>query len=164
MEKNNEGKRKYQRYGIEMRLHFRVFYDFKTVVKFQVLDSKKSACRKYSGVSKNISVEGLCFVSRKKLEKGNLLMLEFYAPTVKVPIPMEGEVRWCKQLPKDSKYKRLFHTGVKLIRVKSKSVMDSVYYDRKYNVNWSIVLETVFGSFKEVLKKIKQESDGEKQI
>lgn len=157
MKRVEKEKRKYQRYITEMQVYFRVTYDIRTRLKFQVLDTNKEkrTSRKYSGISENINIEGLCFVSKKKLEKGDMLLLEVYAPNVKVPIQMEGKVRWSQKLPQEAKRRDMFHTGVKLILVSGKSVADSIYYDAKYKVAWSLVLEAVFRSFKAMIERLK---------
>lgn len=158
MKKVKQERRKYYRYDTEMKVYFRVSYDVRTKVMFQVIDigKKKNMLKKHPGISKNISVEGLYFVSKKELAKGDILLLEVYAPNTKVPNLMEGEVRWSHKNPKDIKYKDMFHTGVKLITVNGKSVTDSIYHDKKYEVDWSIVLEAVFGSFKKMIKHLKE--------
>ena len=62
MDKFNIERRKYLRYDTEMKVYFRVKYDIETRVKFKVL--KGEPTHKYSGLCKNVSVEGLCFVSQ----------------------------------------------------------------------------------------------------
>ena len=160
--KIDKERRKYYRYDTEMKIYFQVSYDIRTKVNFQVLDStkKKGISTKHSGLSKNISAEGLSFVSKRKLELGDILLLEVYAPNVKIPVLMDGEVRWSHKIPQAPKHKDMFHTGVRLISVNGKSVADSIYYDQKYKVDWSIVLESVFGSFKEMVKQLKADKKG----
>ena len=46
----------------------------------------------------------------------------------------------------------MFHTGVKLLSVDDKAVSDSIVHDKDSNITWSIVLESVFESFKEFVK------------
>ncbi|MGD9015695.1 MAG: PilZ domain-containing protein [Candidatus Omnitrophota bacterium] len=150
-------RRKYQRYNTEMEVYFRVIYDIRTKVRFQVLDIHKPGhpLKKYFGISKNISVEGLRFVSKKKLKKGDILLLEVYAPNVKIPIQMRGEVRWSRKLLHGPKKKNLFHTAVRLTLVNGRSVADSIHFDVGYKVAWSTVLEAVFGGYKTMVKKLK---------
>ncbi len=150
-------RRKYSRFDTELKVYFRVTYDIKTRVKFRILhiNEEEHISRRYSGLSKNISAEGLCFVSKKKLGKGDMLLLEVDLPNTRVRIQMEGRVKWSKRLK--PKYTGLFHTGVKLISVDGKPVSDSICYDNEYKVVWSIVLETVFGGFKEMAKHLNDE-------
>ncbi|MBN1526222.1 MAG: PilZ domain-containing protein [Candidatus Omnitrophica bacterium] len=148
-------RRKYPRYDTEVKIFFHVTYDIKTKVKFKVLvgHHKGLGAHKYSGLSKNVSVEGLGFVSHKKLEKGDLLFIEVYEPKMKAPVKMEGQVRWSRKLPDKENGKDLFHTGVRVILVNDKLVADTISFEKKYNVMWSAVLQSLFGSFAAMLRK-----------
>ena len=88
---NHKERRRYQRYDTQMRVFFRVQYDIHTKIKFQIIDAtrNKKSLRKYNGISKNISVEGLCFTSRKQLTPHDILLLELYVPHAKRPVRME---------------------------------------------------------------------------
>ena len=165
MKRTKKEKRKYYRHDTEMKIYFQVSYDIRTKVTFQVLDAtkQKGISTKYSGLSKNISVEGISFVSKRKLEKGDILLLEVYAPNVEIPVLMDGEVRWSHKISQSPKHKDMFHTGVRLISLNGKSVADSIHYDCEYKVDWSIVLETIFGSFKEMVKQLKANKKGKKK-
>jgi len=151
-------RRKYPRYDTEVKIYFHVTYDIKTKVKFKVLvgHHKGLSAHKYSGLSKNVSAEGLGFVSRKKLEKGDLLFIEVYEPKIKGPIKMEGQVRWCRKLADKDRGRDLFHTGVRVILVNDKLVADTIYFDKKCNLMWSAVLQSLFGSFAAMLRKTKK--------
>ena len=142
-------RRKYPRYDTELKVYFQVKYDIKTRVEFEVVESvhPEGVAHKYSGLCNNVSVEGLCFVSKKRLEKGDILLIEVYEPAVKKPVRMEGQVRWSEKLPGGDEKEDAFHTGVQLISVGNKPVSDSVYFDKKYKVMWSAVLESLFGTF-----------------
>ena len=158
MDKFNIERRKYLRYGTEMKVYFRVKYDIETRVKFKVLQGEST--HKYSGLCKNVSVEGLCFVSKKKLNVGDLLLLEVYEPIIKGPIVMEGQVRWSRRLPGEDGAEDVYHTGVKLALVNGKSVPDSIRLDSKYKVAWSIVLDSLFGNFAAMVRKLKKRKWG----
>ncbi|MCM8791249.1 MAG: PilZ domain-containing protein [Candidatus Omnitrophica bacterium] len=151
-------RRKYLRYDTDMKVYFQVKYDIKTRVEFIVLEEewKSGTVHKYSGLCKNVNVEGMCFVSRKKLNKGDILLLDVYEPIVKGPVRMEGEVRWSKKISGKEGDRGLFRTGVRLISVNGKSVADSIYFDKKYKIVWSAVLESLFGNFAAMLKKLKK--------
>ena len=84
--------------------------------------------------------------------KGDILDLEIYVPSAKEPIHMEGVVRWCNRCIKGKKY----NTGVKLTSVEGNPVDKSIILDSIHNVAWSIVLESVFGSFKHLMLKQKK--------
>lgn len=146
-------RRKHIRYDTEMKLYFHVKYDIKTRVKFAVIDG--GVVHKYSGLCKNVSAEGLCFVSNKKLNKGDLLLVEVYEPIVKGPVIMEARVQWCRQLPDDHKKKPMFHAGVRIVSVNGKLVRDTIHMDKEYKVAWSIVLDSLFGNFAAMIRKLK---------
>ena len=158
MKKNNIERRKYLRYDTEMKVYFQVKYDIKTRVEFRILEEEWEglSAHKYSGLCSNVNVEGLCFVSNKKLNKGDLLLLDVYEPIVKGPVRMEGEVRWSQKNPGKAGEKDAFRTGVRLIEVNGKSVADSIYFDRKYKIAWSAVLESLFGNFAAMVRKLKK--------
>ncbi len=148
-------RRKHQRYETDLQIDFSVSFDLETKIKFQVKDQKRGAPapKIYNAVGQNINAEGLGFSSSVKLEKGEHLVLDVFLPSVKEPIPMEGRVRWCSQVegaPLE------YRTGVKLIKVRDEDVEKSIFYDQTNKIQWSIVLESVFGGFKEsVLSKKK---------
>lgn len=158
MENTKNRRRKYDRFDTELKVHFQVKYDFKTKVKFQVVEGirKDSSAQKYSGVCKNISAEGLSFISHKRTRKGDIVMLEVYAPNAKKPVKMEGEIRWCRKLPERTEGRDVFRAGVLLILVNSKSVVASIYFDEEYQIIWSEVLSCVFGNFKFSTKQLKR--------
>lgn len=157
MDNFNIERRKYLRYDTDMKVYFRVKYDIKTRVKFKVLEETDS--HKYSGLCKNVSVEGMCFVAKKKLVPGEHLMLEVYEPIVKGPVNMEGEVRWCRKLPED-RGRDLYHTGVKILEVNGRPVPSTIHLDKKYKVAWSAVLDSLFGNFAAMIRKLKEKKWG----
>lgn len=182
MKKSAKERRRYERYDTEVRVYFRVGYDIKTIVMFQLIDQsrRKIASPKYSAVSKNVSVEGLAFTARKELKPGDRLYLEVYLPKTKNPIIMEGEVRWCQSiLSSPGKTARAgnlpvpallagrrqtsstlvqYETGIKLLTIDGQVVAGTIYYDKGYNVFWSAVLETILGNFKKLAQGILSKS------
>ena len=157
MKKIVSERRKYPRYDTEIKIYFHVKYTLETKVKFEVLEEGHESRHghKYSGFSKDVSAEGLGFISRKRLEEGDVLYIEVYEPKVKRPVKMEGEVRWSRKLPEKHEGKNIYHTGVRLISVNGKPVVDTIYFDKKYKILWSAVLDAMFGSFAAALKKVK---------
>ena len=138
-------KRRYERYDTEVKIYFYVTYDVRTKVRFKIVARNgKTSSPQYSALSRNVSAEGLCFSSDKKLAPGDYLHLEVLLPGGKKSVPMEGEVRWCLRSPSSKKY----DTGVKLGYVSGESVEKSIYHDQAYQVIWSIVLESVLGNFR----------------
>jgi len=151
MDKNKE-RRESQRYNTEVKIYFEFAYDLETKVKFEFIDEekKKRISKKYSAVSQNISVEGLCFITRKEVQSNDLLHCEVYLPSTQTPIHMTGYVKWCKPIEPtlDDKSKGKFHVGLRLLTVDEKSVSETVHFDKEYDVKWSVVLESVFENYK----------------
>jgi hypothetical protein len=158
MRKTGRERRKYPRYDTEVKIYFRVHYSLKTKVKFQLInkDSEKLLSKKYFGLTRDVSAEGVRFSSTKKLRKGNRLYLEMYLPRRREPVWMIGEVRWSRKLCLHPKRTLKYDSGVRLASVMGELVSKSIYFDKKYNVFWSNVLNYAFGSF----RKLKQKKSG----
>lgn len=157
MKKAGEERRKYPRYDTEAKIYFHVEYALETKVKFEVLGGRHKVHEghKYWGLGKDASAEGLGFIAKKKLAKGDLLYIEVYEPKVSAPVVMEGEVRWSKKLPGKHEGKNIYHTGVRVLVVNARSVAESIYFDKRYKIVWSAVLDALFGSFAAARKKAK---------
>jgi len=146
-------RRKFERYETTTKIRFHIKYSLKTRVSFELLKDKDSQVKKYQGVTRNISVEGLGFSSHKKLNGGDKLYLELYLPHQEEPICMTGEVRWCRKLSAVANY----DTGVRLKTINHSVVSRTIHFDKKYGVYWSAVLESVFGNFKKLIKEGKED-------
>ena len=151
MDKSGQERRQYTRFDTEVKIYYRVNYDIKTKVRFRLIDKTKNLIMppSYFALSKNVSAQGVCFSSERKLNKGDLLHIEIYLPAQKEPVRMEGEVCWSHHLKGDEDKKKIY-AGVKLITVEGKSVADSIYFDEEYKVVWSVVLDSIFGSFRKI--------------
>lgn len=151
-------RRKFERYNTDAKVYFQVIYDVKTKVRFQLVDSDegKETYRKYLAISKNISVEGICFTSFKKLEQGDILHLEVYVPGSKEPVYMEGEVRWCHPTDEKEQDEGKYDTGVLLTKANSKDVSQTIFTDQENKIVWSAVLESVFGNFRNMIQDKKR--------
>lgn len=149
--KDSEG-RKYQRYDTEVKIHFYVPYDLKTKILFQFkkIQPDPELNKRFSGLTKNISAGGLCFVSEQKLEREDNILVDVYLPGVEAPIPMEGEVKWSKADDDGLQ----FFTGVEISKVSGKPVEQSIYFDQDHQVIWSSILDKVLGSFASLHKKM----------
>jgi len=157
-EKKDENKRKFKRYNTEIEVYFDFAYDLETRIKFEFIDKKKdeSVSKLYQAISRNISAEGLSLVSYKIVKPGDNLHMELYLPSTKNPIHMEGEVKWCRIAPtsyeqyglKGKKDQDIYQAGVRIVSVNNEPVPESVHFDKEYEVNWSVVLESVFGNYK----------------
>ena len=148
-------RRQHKRYDTEAKIYFDFKYDLKTKVTFQLIDriKRKFLSRKHLAFSKNVSSSGLGFICDHPLKMGDVLGLEVYIPGVNTPILMEGEVRWLKEnsLYEETRKKMgigRYEVGVKLLTVDGKLVADSIHYDQTYQVEWSIVLESVLGNYR----------------
>ena len=143
-------RRRYDRYDTEVKIYFQVNYDIQTKVKYQIIDKAKeeTGSQKYSALSKNVSAQGICFTSDRRLTKGDLLHLEIYLPKGKEPIHMEGEVRWSVPATEKTHQSEKFDTGVQLITVNGQSVDQTIYFDKSHQIIWSIVLESTLGNFR----------------
>ncbi|MBI5150781.1 MAG: PilZ domain-containing protein [Candidatus Omnitrophica bacterium] len=146
-------KRQYERYDTELKVYFHHTYDIRTKVRFQLFDrlKKKAISQKYSALSKNVSAEGISFVSSHPPKKGDYLNLEVYLPTATQPVVMEGEVRWSRLIARDKEGK-VFQTGVLLKKVNNNPIHDTIYFDEEYHIHWSNVLESVLGKYKSLAK------------
>jgi len=68
---------------------------------------------------------------------------------------MTGRVRWSRQLFKVISRSVVYDTGVKLATIGSKKIAPTIHFEKKYGVYWSILLESIFGSFKKLVRKHK---------
>jgi len=163
MKEKNQDKRKSKRYNTEIEVYFDFAYDLETKIKFELIDKEKekSLSKLYQAISRNISAEGLSFVSHQNVEPGNFLHMELYLPSTKDPIHMTGEVKWSKIASssyeqyglKSEKDEAIYQVGIRLASVNNKPVLKSVHFDTEYEVNWSVVLESVFGNYKMLMGK-----------
>jgi hypothetical protein len=158
MNSTPENNRRYSRFDTELKVHFQVKYDFKTKVRFQVVQSPHDGigAHKYAGICKDISVEGLSFTSHKQTYQGDIVSLEVYPPNAKKPVKMEGEVRWSRKLPDGPEGKEIFQSGVLLVKANNKPVDETIYFDSEYQVMWSEVLGCLFGNFKTLAKQLQK--------
>lgn len=151
-------KRKYRRYNTEAEIYFDFIYDLETKVEFELIDQKgeKALSEKYSAISRNVSVGGLAFRSSQKVKQDDLLHMQVYLPGSTESIDMKGKVEWCKpvrpsyedRLLEEIEGQRVFEVGVRLLFVNEQSVEESIHHDQIYDVDWSIVLEHVFGNYR----------------
>jgi len=146
-------RRKGQRFETDVRVYFYFTYDLNTKVEYRRVENPKHniLSEKHLATSKNVSVEGLCFVSSEQLKKGDELFLDVYLPGVNEPIQMDGMVRWSKNIPANqTKY---YDTGVLIRTVNGEDVKNSIHHDKEYDVEWSDLLEMVLGNYSIVSKK-----------
>lgn len=142
----SDNKRRHERYNTENEVHFCLPYDLNTKIDFQVQEDCK-ASQKYEGTTTNISAGGLRFISDLNLVEGNVLLMELHLPFVREAVQMEGQVRWSQKAPVEGSADTVYDTGVQLIKIEGRSVEDSIYFDKTYDVVWSDVLEKILGSY-----------------
>ena len=146
----NQDKRKFDRVPVGTDVFFQLSVDVKTQVNFQIIDRElnRPLSRKYLALSKNVSIEGVCFSSLKKLEEGELLVVEIVSPASKQPVQMKGQVRWSRKLTPPEFDDNKFDTGVKILEINGRPIDATYTRDAEKKVVWSGVLEAVMGSFK----------------
>ncbi len=145
-------RRKHSRYEADLKIDFCVGFDIETKIDFRVRkeSGKEFSHKKYPALGQNVSAEGLSFSSKKILHIGDILSMDVYVPSASKAIRMEGEVKWSRLSTQEKDAQEMYDTGVRLLKVKEEDVGKSVSIDPRNNVVWSIVLESVFGSFKEL--------------
>ena len=155
MTNKKQEKRESRRYKTNVEIYFDFVYDLKTKIKFELIDQEKALSKKYPAVSRNVSTEGLCFVTQKELEHEDLLHLEVYLPSAKNPIHMKGKVVWCEptsssldEMSPKKQDQQSFNVGVRVVSVNETPVHQTAHHDEVYDVDWSIVLESVFGNYR----------------
>lgn len=93
--------------------------DVNTKVNFMVKGKKEVSTKNLSAISKNISIEGICFTSKNQLKTGDNLQLELFLPAEPEPLLLKGEVKWCRPIDKpEGKSPTDFEIGVKLHTLK----------------------------------------------
>jgi hypothetical protein len=162
MSDNKEERRKYRRYTTDVDIYFDFIYDLKTKIEFELIgqDGEKVLSERHSAVSRNVSVGGLSFVSSTKVKQGDLLHLEVYLPGGKVPVHMKGKVEWCKPVPpsyedrllEEVEGQRNFEVGVSVHYVNDVPVDETIHHDQLYDVDWSVVLESIFGNYRMLME------------
>lgn len=154
-------RRQYDRFETDLKINFAVNFDIQTKVEFQLKNAepKTDSPQKYSAISHNISVEGLAFRTGHKLISGDILDMEVFVPSSPRPVRMEGKVRWCRtaasSAEKDVVGEAGFDAGVCVSSVEGHAVAPTIIIDPQYHLAWSIVLESIFGNFKELMLRRK---------
>lgn len=142
-------KRHHRRIDANYNINF--IYDVAAKLKGKS-DNHSTAINKFAALTKNISASGLGFITNKELCEGDSLKIQFFLPKSKVSINMEGVVKWIKALELSNKNR--YETGVKINTINGKSVADTIRYDEQYQVEWSDVLESVFGKYNTVIRSL----------
>ena len=151
MDNKNPEKRKFERFNTGKEVFFQITYDVKTKVAFQVMDKEagKALSRKYLALSKNVNAEGMCFTCTRKLDPGDILLLEVNSMSSKEPIHMKGEVKWSEKNYLDQEEYNKYSTGVRMISVEDKPIAETYQCNENNEIVWSGVLEAVLGNFQQ---------------
>ena len=139
-----DNQRSHRRYITKPKEPVHFAYDVTTALDFQVRnkEDKDALSEKHFAMMKNVSVVGLCFESSDEVNDGDGVHLEVHFPGTDECVDMEGKIRWIE------KHGNRFDAGVELETVAGKNVAETVHFDDLYQIEWSEVLETVFGKFK----------------
>ncbi len=89
-------------------------FELKIDARYRIMDSKE---RFKSGTTRNISAEGICFVSDRKLAIGTRLCLEVDLKDGKEAVCLIGEVRWSAKREGAGMGKEQYLNGIKLVDI-----------------------------------------------
>ncbi|MDP8234093.1 MAG: PilZ domain-containing protein [Candidatus Saelkia tenebricola] len=78
-------------------------------------DAQESSFEGFSASAKNISAEGICFVSDKQLAVGGILKVKVVLTEGSEPFFLKGEVKWSNSVPRGDK--TVFDIGVKILDI-----------------------------------------------
>lgn len=152
--KASDDKRGAARHDCREKIYFDFVYDFQAKVDFKPVSSPASgSTRKYSGFTRNISTQGICFSSQVQLNEGVVVDMDVYIKDAPDPVHLQGKVRWNKLTLIDNMGTKHFDTGIHLDSINGQPVKDSIHFDEAYKVYWSDVLESLLGQFRKEAKK-----------
>ena len=89
-------------------------FELKVNAKFKVADQRHAF---EAGHTKNISAEGLCFESDKKLDAGTCVDIEIALGDKKGPVGVTGEVRWSEEVTDPMTRQKKYINGIKLLNI-----------------------------------------------
>ncbi len=122
--------------GMERRKYVRLDAE----VKINCVEIKGQK-KKIPALTKNISVQGICFTSKKEFKPKTALKVSVFIPHYWKPIQLEGKVVWCRVVKSNKPgASATFDTGVKLLEIEKSNeskffmyVLDKVVenYSRK---------------------------------
>lgn len=100
-----EDKRKYLRLNVATKINYRIRNK-----------GEAGAAASEAGIGKNISMDGICFKAKQKLDSGTMIDLEIFLPSEAEPLLLKGEVRWSRDIKAEGKTE--YETGVALATVR----------------------------------------------
>jgi hypothetical protein len=153
-------KRKFRRFFPLIGIPVDFEYNFEANIEISQTSKRPEGRLSYHATTRNISAEGICFYSSRRLKKGDRLDLKFFIPGINIPVYMQGRVCWSKSALKAAGSPD-YDTGIHLTLIEGHSVRNSVYFDDEYNLYWSDVLESILGKFKTIHQKRKDADTNE---
>jgi hypothetical protein len=98
--------------------------------KTKEIDKQKGPEGVVQAIAVNLSTEGICFMSKYKLEPGTKIELDILVPFQPRPAHLEGEVRWSTPV-KTEEGEEMFSSGVRLIIAKTDETSFLLYICEK---------------------------------
>ena len=92
----------------ERRKYVRLDDSLKVNFQTQNKNQPGGLAEKVSAIIKNISVEGMCFNSDRKLESGEKIDIEIFLPNEAKPLHISGEIIWSRQAQDEPNQKIMF--------------------------------------------------------
>ncbi len=98
----------------ERRKYLRLDASARVNVKSKKKGTKKPSAEAQA-LAKNMSIEGICFISDKKLSPGKAAEVEIYLPGERKPLHIHGDIVWTRKVKKGGK--AAFESGIKLATI-----------------------------------------------
>jgi Tfp pilus assembly protein PilZ len=160
MEPRQQEKRRYKRHRTLRQKDYDFAYSVETRMECEIEDEKKNPDHsKFNAYTQNLSAEGMCFVSEQKLTKGTPVHLSLFLPDCDEMVDMEGHVKWSLEKQAEQDHKKIFATGIQLDEVNGQLVSESIHYDELFRLQWSVVLESVFGRYRLFIDQKKKKTE-----
>ncbi len=142
---NNQ--REHQRYETSIDAFFERIYPVKHKVDYQHVPPppEKPSETRYPATTSNVSAQGLCLLSERRLQIGDTIALSAVLPKSNENIKMTGQVQWCRMVNPHRSQRGDFSTGVKVETIDGKKVLDTIVYDPTLKIFWSDILEKLVG-------------------
>lgn len=95
-------KRRFIRFDIALRVNY-------------IVQAKKETRLMKTGVTKNISAEGMQLLTEEKLEVGNKLEIKILVPEALNPVHLKGRVLWTKEAPSEKEHS--YNSGIEFAEI-----------------------------------------------
>lgn len=160
-DKSSIERRRHTRYDSEVKVVFYTSFNFEAKLdfRFKKPDEKDFSHAKYYGTTKNISAEGLCFMTNMELCKRDSLWMELFLPSQDKPVLIQGRVRWSRVQKPASSGEKQVETGITVLSVNGEEVQKTLVLDEVHKIYWSNLLECVLGEYKHRLSELPTTQD-----